>query len=698
MLTEFLHSLLQWIETHPHWAYVVVFLTAGFESLVIVGLFLPGAVIMFGVGALIAAGALDFWPTFVWSVLGAVAGDGFSFWLGRHYHQRLRVVWPFRSYPRLINRGVDFFHSHGGKSVLLARFVGPVRPILPAVAGMLNMSPARFVFVNSLSALLWAPAYLLPGIVFGTSLGLAAEVAGRLAVLLLVLLALLWLGFWSVVRVLRLLQPHATALTNRILDWSRNHPVIRPLAGSLLDPDHPEARGLAVLAGLLGIAVIAFGVTLNQAVQVSPMTGIDRNLFEIVQGLRNPWADRFLTGVTGIGDPIVLLLFMLAVLAWLLWRRHWKAAAHWGAAYLSAVILTRILKMTTQVPRPPTFGDGTLTTSFPSAHTSISLTLFGFFAVLIARDLPLTRRWIPYTLAAMLVIPIAFSRLYLGAHWPTDILGGATLGLVGVSLFGIAYSRHPAERLSPTGLAVVGVSALTLIASWHIGAHFNQDLQRYADHKVPITMPAEIWWANGWQQLPSYRIDLRDSRNFPLDVQYAGDLETLERVLERAGWRRPPRLSAATALLWLTPEPALDQLPVLPQVHDGAYESLRLLQQLEHADCFCVLRLWPARLVLSDPDETLWLGLVSRLRLVQPLGLMNVLLTDTDFDMPVSHLQKALEGHFELQVRQRTPAAIGHDEDEIQWNGDVLLVRKREKAYRSQKSEPGIQNTEYRIR
>ena len=676
MFTDFLHGLLQWIEMHPHWAYVAVFLTAGFESLVIVGLFLPGAVIMFGVGALIATGALDFWPSFFWSVLGAVAGDGFSFWLGRHYHQRLRVVWPFRSYPRLINRGVEFFHNHGGKSVLLARFVGPVRPILPAVAGMLNMSPVRFLFVNSLSALLWAPAYLLPGIVFGTSLGLAAEVAGRLAVLLLVLLALLWLGFWSVVRILRLLQPHATALTNRILDWSRNHPVIRPLAGSLLDPDHPEARGLAVLAALLGIAVIALGVTLTRVVQVSPITGFDRNLFEIVQGLRNPWADRFLTGITALGDPVVLLLFMLAVLAWLLWRRHWKAAAHWGAAYLSAVILTRLLKVTAQVPRPATFRDGALSTSFPSAHTSISLTLFGFFAVLVARELPLTRRWIPYTLAAMLVIPIAFSRLYLGAHWPTDILGGVTLGLVGVSLFGIGYSRHPAERLSPAGLAVVGISALAVIASWHIGAHFNEDLQRYAVHKAPITMPADVWWADGWQQLPDYRIDLRDSRSFPLDVQYAGDLETLERVLKKAGWHRPPGLSAATALLWLTPEPALDQLPVLPQVHDGAFESLRLLQHFEHEGCFCVLRLWPARLVLSDPHETLWLGLVSKLRLVRPLGLMNVLLTDRDFDMPISHLQSALAGHFELQVRQRTTASIGHNDEGVQWNGQVLLIRK----------------------
>jgi len=68
---------------------------------------------------------------------------------------------------------------------LFGRFVGPVRPVIPAVAGMMQMPAGRFLAVNVASALVWAPAYLLPGIAFGASLELAAEVAGRLAVLVL---------------------------------------------------------------------------------------------------------------------------------------------------------------------------------------------------------------------------------------------------------------------------------------------------------------------------------------------------------------------------------------------------------------------------------------------------------------------------------------------------------------------------------
>src|SRR5690606_31203123 len=102
--------LLDWLQQHPHWAGFAVFLTAFLESLLVVGLVMPGTLLMFGFGALVAAGAMDLWPTLAWAVLGAIAGDGTSFLIGRHFHQRLRVMWPFYKHPRLMARGVDFFH------------------------------------------------------------------------------------------------------------------------------------------------------------------------------------------------------------------------------------------------------------------------------------------------------------------------------------------------------------------------------------------------------------------------------------------------------------------------------------------------------------------------------------------------------------------------------------------------------------
>jgi undecaprenyl-diphosphatase len=77
----------------------------------------------------------------------------------------------------MLRNGEAFFYRHGGKSVLFGRFVGPVRPVIPVVAGMLGMGPAHFAVLNVLSAIGWALVYILPGVFFGTSLAMAGRSA-----------------------------------------------------------------------------------------------------------------------------------------------------------------------------------------------------------------------------------------------------------------------------------------------------------------------------------------------------------------------------------------------------------------------------------------------------------------------------------------------------------------------------------------
>ncbi|MEW8397374.1 MAG: phosphoesterase PA-phosphatase, partial [Candidatus Thiodiazotropha sp.] len=98
-MSEFFTPLLTWIGENPFWAGLAVFLVAFSESVAIVGLLIPGVVMMFGFGALIATGILEFWPVFWWAVAGAVVGDGLSFWLGRHFQERLQGFWPFNRHP-----------------------------------------------------------------------------------------------------------------------------------------------------------------------------------------------------------------------------------------------------------------------------------------------------------------------------------------------------------------------------------------------------------------------------------------------------------------------------------------------------------------------------------------------------------------------------------------------------------------------
>ncbi|MBP6104562.1 MAG: DedA family protein, partial [Gammaproteobacteria bacterium] len=190
---ESIQPFLDWIRVHPSSAMLAVFFISLSESLAIIGLLVPGVVLMTAIGSMMGAGILPFYQTLLWAILGAIAGDGISYWLGYHYHQRLRHFWPFRQFPRLLARGEAFFSNHGGKSIVFGRFVGPVRPMIPVIAGMMDMTPKRFLFFNILSAIVWAPLYSLPGILIGMSLGnLSAEVASRAGLLVLLLLLVLW--------------------------------------------------------------------------------------------------------------------------------------------------------------------------------------------------------------------------------------------------------------------------------------------------------------------------------------------------------------------------------------------------------------------------------------------------------------------------------------------------------------------------
>jgi undecaprenyl-diphosphatase len=166
-MSELFDQLLEWVRQNPDWAGLVVFGVALAESLAIVGVLVPGVIILLGAGALIGAGVLDFWVITAWAVAGAIVGDGLSYWLGHHF-EYLTARWRwFRLHPDHLERGIRFFQDYGDISIALGRFFGPIRAIVPLVAGLMRMPPKRFFIANVLSALVWAPAYLAPGILLG---------------------------------------------------------------------------------------------------------------------------------------------------------------------------------------------------------------------------------------------------------------------------------------------------------------------------------------------------------------------------------------------------------------------------------------------------------------------------------------------------------------------------------------------------
>ncbi|MDH5323863.1 MAG: DedA family protein [Gammaproteobacteria bacterium] len=252
--------LLAWMQAHPGLAGFAIFLIACTESLIIVGIVVPGVALMLGVGALVGLGALDLWPTLLWAMAGAITGDGISYWVGRHFDRQLRSVWPFTRHPELLPRGERFFHKHGALSIFIGRFVGPVRPVIPAIAGIMHMNPWVFTLVNVISAIAWAPVVVLPGVAVGASMHLASELAGRLMLLFLLVMLLFW-GLFVLLRTIdkRLIAPW---LARRFGGVDYKH-----MPGLLLKYLLESTFGVFVLTLVVGV-MLAVGVRQELSLQL----------------------------------------------------------------------------------------------------------------------------------------------------------------------------------------------------------------------------------------------------------------------------------------------------------------------------------------------------------------------------------------------------------------------------------------------
>lgn len=605
-MTASVAAALAWIGAHPLWAGALLFAVAFFDALALIGIAVPSLPLLLGVGALIGLGRID--PTYavLCAASGAIAGDGLSYLLGRASGERLRGMWPFSRHPEWLLHGEGFLHRHGVKGIVIARYVGAVRPFVPMIAGMLRMPAWRYLAASIPAALSWALLFMAPGWVFGASMDLFAAVAGPLAALVGVVLALAALLTIAVVALYRVLAPRTVLILERTLDWSHRHPVLGRFSTALMDPRRRESPSLALLAlGLVGCGWAAFTLLL---VNLGPAGSrpLDAAVEQAMRQLRSPLADSAMAALAGLGEWSLLLPPVLLVFGWLWWRRRHAAAWHWltapAAATALAAVLDALLRHASAGPATPLYG--------PALGTAV----FGFFAVLIARELPGRRRAWPYVAACLLVALPALAELYFG-HWRfSEAALGVLLVAAWVAGLGIAYRRRIVRSFWVRPAAAIFFGSLALTAAFYLPARVPARLAAEAQPVVREAMPAADWWRDGWQTLPARRNRLSGAPGWPLNLQYAGSPEHLAQVLAAHGWRRQAAAGWKDLLRSLDRATGAGTLPILPAAHEGRGEALLFSRPAEAADARWVLRLWLAAYALQPGAAPLWIGSVQRLQ------------------------------------------------------------------------------------
>jgi len=161
-------AIVDFVRDHEAWAGPIVAVLAFCESLAVVSLFVPATVILVGIGALLGSAGLglghsQFWVICLAAAAGAALGDWVSYEFGRHFDEPVKRMWPLNKRPDLIERAERFIQRYGAWGIFLGRFFGPVRALVPLVAGIFDMPRLRFQLANVASALIWAVGILAPG-------------------------------------------------------------------------------------------------------------------------------------------------------------------------------------------------------------------------------------------------------------------------------------------------------------------------------------------------------------------------------------------------------------------------------------------------------------------------------------------------------------------------------------------------------
>ena len=439
-------------KTLGSWTYLLVGALAFLETGAFVGLIAPGETAMLLGGLVAGQGQIDVVTLIgvVWAC--AVAGDLTSFMLGRRLGRAFLVKHGAKVQitPQRLRHVEGFFDRHGGKAILIGRFVGLVRAIAPFLAGSSGMPLRRFVPYDVIGAGLWGSTFVLLGYVFWQSFSVLVDYAKKgalaLGTVIVLVVGIVWLVRW--VR-----QEENRRRAVAWLERQAERPALRPVAAVLRPVVRRSARPARfvwdrVTPGDLGLEL----TTLAAVASVGAYTLV-AHLVKIEQArvpIFDPEAQRLALRldaaplvsvakvVTDVGALPVAVALVAVAGAVLLWRRAVAETLVLSAGLALTYGGVHLMKAATDRGRPP---DALVTTdlsSYPSGHAAYAMTWIAV-AVVLGRALPnLASRAALITAASVVAVLVGLSRVYLRAHWLSDVTGGWGLGAALFSFCGLA--------------------------------------------------------------------------------------------------------------------------------------------------------------------------------------------------------------------------------------------------------------------
>tara|TARA_Y100001970_G_scaffold102940_1_gene129202 strand:- start:9583 stop:10191 length:609 start_codon:yes stop_codon:yes gene_type:complete len=163
-------EVILWLENNPEWIATAIFLSAFVETFALIGIIVPGVVLLTLISGLASNTSLDIVQVFSIAFIGSLIADILSYFMGKSLSKSIDSIKPFKTNPGLLDRGRAFFGNYGILSIFFGKFIGPIRPLMPITAGTLNMDTSKFLLIDTFGCLMWSLLYTLPGFIAGKAI------------------------------------------------------------------------------------------------------------------------------------------------------------------------------------------------------------------------------------------------------------------------------------------------------------------------------------------------------------------------------------------------------------------------------------------------------------------------------------------------------------------------------------------------
>ena len=638
---------------------------------------------MTAIGAFVGAGALPAGPVFAWAIGGAALGDSVGYTIGRCYKDRLLSVWPLSRYPKVIIKGRDFFEKHGGKSILIGRFVGPIRSAVPMIAGMLNLKTWRFFIAAVPSVILWAVLYLVPGIVLGSfSSELPTAESGRMVLTGIILIVLCWFIFWVIQllfqSIVRTFNQFTRATWLYLKKHHGTHWFTRIIGNTYHMRDYQQLN-LFVIATLL-LALFCYAI-INIKLDLW-LTSWNQPIFHFLQSLRLPWADHTFILIVFLAAPIVILIGSLLAGILLLLKHHNKRTIIY--LFLNLIITTGIIilyhnGLPAKHPTVHSLFTISQKATLMNTHLLLAVTLYGFLAYVIGYQLTPQWRYLPYCVLILTLGLITFGQLYVGADWFSHTVATLLLGTSLLLFIILAYRRKLPGAVSPmTSLGWLILASFLIPWIGYSNTHFEAAHHEYKRIWMTQSLNASRWWQAPRRFLPLYHLNRFGHATSPFNLQWAGELPNISALLTQNHWAitTDKKKNLQKTLTGFVEQNPSQQAPIIKTLYRDQPSALIAFHTTDDPNTLIEMHLWNSGYLLLDPNSPLWIGTINyrtiNLKLFKRNKQHKITFRD---NAGQQSLTSVLKPHYNYKVMQHSNETIPNRILSLQWDGAVLIIQ-----------------------